>query len=73
MICADCKNQLGPNAMRHAHEHLLAHGEGDGQGFHVQRFQSLFSCSVCRATLSRGRNTGWSQAPALLVESHHPA
>lgn len=70
MICEECKRQLGAQATRHAHPNLSSPGECVPREFQVQRYQTLYSCKVCRSILSRGRNTGWTQAGSALLPAN---
>lgn len=70
MICNECKLQLGANSSRHAHPNLSLPGQCVPQEFQVQRYQALYACKVCRSILSRGRNTGWTQAGSTLVTAN---
>lgn len=67
MICDECKRQIGAHAARHAHPNLSAPGDAVPPGFQAQRYQKLYHCRVCRAVLSRGRNTGWTQTGTTLA------
>jgi hypothetical protein len=66
MICNECKRQIGAHASRHAHGDLSPPGDSVPAAFQTQRYQKLYHCKVCRSILSRGRNTGWTQAGTVL-------
>ena len=70
MICDACKRQLGANPSRHAHANLSSPGQCVPPEFQVQRYQNLYACKVCRSILSRGRNTGWTQAGSTLPSAN---
>lgn len=72
VICDECRKQIGLHTTRHAHANLVAAGDSAPAGLSAQRFQKLYQCKVCRTVLSRGRNTGWTQAGTSFVAYHDP-